>query len=96
MTHPVKVHKHYLVEASKDSTIDRLSGKRLEDDGDLRSLTIYDELIEGYRSFYKNYNLDMSVLPSNSYEDISRNVNKIVADLFQWRSKSALLSNTIC
>lgn len=47
MTHPVKVHKHYLVEASKDSTIDRLSGKRLEDDGDLRSLTIYDELIEG-------------------------------------------------
>ena len=91
-----KVHKHYLAEASKESTINRLSGKRLEDDGDARSLTIYDQLINGYKTFYKKYNIDVTTLPSDKQEDISKNVSRIMAELFQWRSKSALVTNTIC
>lgn len=96
LKHPVKVHKHYLAEASKESTVNRLSGERLEDDGDARSLAIYDDLINGYRAFYGKYNIDVTVLPSDKHEDISKNVTRIVAGLFEWRSKSALASNTIC
>ena len=96
LKHPVKVHKHYLVEASKESTINRLTGKRLEDDGDARSLSIYDELIEGYRTFYKAYEVDVNILPSDHLDDISKNVSRVAAGLFEWRSKSALAVNTIC
>ena len=96
LKHPVKVHKHYLAEASKESTVNRLSGERLEDDGDARSLTIYDDLIDGYRAFYGKHNIDVTILPSDKHEDISKNVTRIVAGLFEWRSKSALVSNTIC
>lgn len=96
LKHPIKVHKHYLVEASKESTVNRLSSERLEDDGDARSLAIYDQLINGYKTFYKKYNIDVTTLPSDKPEDIAKNASRIVAGLFQWRSKSALAVNTIC
>lgn len=96
LEHPIKIHKHYLVEASKVSTVNRLSGKRLEDDGDARSLSIYDELINGYKEFYKKYSINVTILPSDKQEDISKNVTRIIADLFEWRSKSALTPDTIC
>ena len=68
--------EYYLIVASEENTKSRLCDN-IEDDGDLRSLTIYNELLEGYKAFFNKGGRACHILSNDTHCELENNVSII-------------------
>ena len=64
---------YFLIVASEENTKSRLHDNVI-DDGDIRTLTNYNELLEGYKAFFSKGGKNYHILTNDTYHDLENNI----------------------
>ena len=67
---------YYLIVANEENTKSRLCDN-VVDDGDIRTLTNYNELLEGYKTFFNKGGENYHILSNDTYCDLENNISII-------------------